>query len=114
MGFRVNAVLQGKPDARDENQESCSKRTVNQSGLKNVANSNIGASGKQFDSAREIVERSVAKPKYGDEQFREMMDRRIAVGWDIGKLYKVAELRNETFKETENFENENVAYFSVE
>ena len=49
MGFRVNAVLQGKPDARDEIQESCSKRTVNQSGLKIVADSNIDASGENFD-----------------------------------------------------------------
>ena len=41
----------------------------------------------------------------------EKVDRRIAVGWDIGKLYKVLELRNEALKETENFENEYHAFF---
>ena len=67
MRFRVNALLPGKLDARDEIQESSAKRTVNHSGLKTIADSNTGASGKQFDSAGEIVERSVAKPKCGDE-----------------------------------------------
>ena len=60
-------MLDGKPDARDQIQESSSKRTVNQSGSKTIADSNIVGSGENFDSAREIVERSVAKPKCGEE-----------------------------------------------
>ena len=67
MGFIVNALLQGKLDARDQIQESSSKRTVNQSGSKTIADLNIVGSGEKFDLAREIVERSVAKPKCGDE-----------------------------------------------
>ena len=41
----------------------------------------------------------------------EMMDRRIAVGWDTGMLYKVLELRNEALKDAEIFEKEYDAFF---
>ena len=82
IGVGVNTVLEKKPDVRDESQESDSNSTENPPNLGTVVEYEIGGSDGNFNSAREIVERSVAKQKSADKQFSEMMDRRIASGWD--------------------------------
>ena len=67
IGFGVNAVLNEKPDIRDESQENRSKKTDNWSPLETVVDSNTVGCDWNFDSDREVVESIVAKSKYDDD-----------------------------------------------
>ena len=59
--FGVNAVLEEMPDVRYKYQKRNSKSTNIGPNLETVADSKIGGSDGNFDSAREIVERSAPK-----------------------------------------------------
>ena len=111
IGFGVNAVLKEKLGVRDESQETDSKNTDNQPNVDTVADSKSGGSDGKFYSVRETEEGNVAKPKTGDEQFKELMDRCIA-RWDVGKNRRVAELGSEDLEETANSKLEDDAFLS--
>ena len=101
IGFGVNAVLEQKPDVRDKNKESNSKRVLTTSQMWRLLQFRRVVEAMEIFIQSEIDERNVAKPKKGDEQFKEPMDRWIARR-DIGKNRKVTELRSEALEETAN------------